>query len=143
MAEDRSTEGCTAGPIAKLVRVKDDDTEVVYTAMNWRLPLDGKQKDISNFRDGRRKANTLTDATFSADVVWDPDDPPTTEANMGLRLGMNLKVRCYTDETHFFEVFVKVATISPALANIDGDVVMMPFTAGLNNNEIVYPLDPT
>lgn len=142
MSQDRSTEGATAGTVAKIVRLKDDATEVVLTAMNWRANFDPKLKDISNFRDGRRKAGTLPDGTMTCDVVWDPDDPPTTEANMGLRMNAAVTIRAYTDETHFWEAPFKVGQISPAMANIDGDVVMMPVSFGLNGS-VTYPTDPT
>jgi hypothetical protein len=141
MSTSRTTEGAVGGLIAKLVRVKPGTTptEVGLTGTNWRASFDPKLRDISNWRDGRRKAMTLPDGTITCDVVWDPDDPPTDEANMGMRMGVAMTIRCYTSDTDYFQVPVKVGVIGPAI-DLDGGVIIMAVTLAVNG-EITYPGD--
>lgn len=115
----------------------------VVPAANWKIDADAKLADASNFRDGRRKTGTLDDGTLSLDLVWDPDEQPTDVAVYNLRLGSQVTVKCYVDgdpsnpPTKFFQFPGVVGTIGPASA-VEGDVVRMPVTLGLNGT-ITYP----
>lgn len=141
MSQSRATEGAVAGLVAKIVRVKPGtpETEVGLTATNWRADFDPKLRDISNFRDGRRKANTLPDGTITCDVIWDLDDPPTDTTGMGMRMGVAMTMRCYVSATDYFLVPVKVGRMAPAF-ELDGGVLVMPVTFAVNGN-ITYPGD--
>jgi hypothetical protein len=143
MSTSRTTEGALSGQLAVIKRAKPGTpvTETTLVMTNWNFPIDGKLKDISNFRDGRRVAGTLPNATLSGDVVWDPDGYPTDVSGMGLRPGQTVTIRLYVnaEQDDFFQAVFKVATIGPRVA-VDNDVLMMPVTFQLNSG-IDFPGD--
>lgn len=106
-------------------------------AINWSLAIDGKVKDVSNFRDGRSKVGTLTDATLSATVVWDSADLPTASGAANLRASVSVAIKCYVDAVKYFTATYVISTIGPKNEGPEG-VMMMDFTAGLSGT-LTYP----
>ncbi len=129
----------TEGQIAKVTLTMTGGTLTTIPGTNWKLNLDAKTKDVSNFRDGRRRWDTLHDATLTVTLVWDSAEQPTKAATTGVRLGVTGTAKCYTDATKFFEVPVIVAQIEPENSGVE-DVVMMNVTFELDGS-ITYPVD--
>lgn len=107
-------------------------------AMNWKLDLDAKVKDASNFRDGRKKAATLDDGTLTFTVFWDSADDPTNTGSGNMRLGVTAVAQCYVTAAKFFSVPVIISKIGPENKGVE-DLVMMDVTAELNGT-ITYPV---
>ncbi len=115
----------------------------VLPGVNWKLSGDGKPADASNWRDGRRRENTLEDGTLTLDLVWDAGDSPSKVAGYNLRLGTKVDVNCYVDgsaaaaPTKYFVFPGIITNINPESA-VEGQVVRYPITLMLNG-AITYP----
>jgi hypothetical protein len=113
--------------------------DTIVPGTGWKLQLDGKPKDVSNFRDGRKRKGTLPDASLTMTLVWDAGEQATKASVTGIRLGVTGTAKCFTDATKFFSVPVIVAQIEPENEGVEG-VVMLPVTLQLNG-AITYPVD--
>jgi hypothetical protein len=129
----------TPGQVAVLkATIGAGSTDYVFPAINWKLSVDGKVVDVSNFRDGRYKVGTLPDATLTFTLIWDANDEPTSTAAASVRTGLQGSAKCYTDSTHYFVVPICVST---ADVNNDGveDVLKLDVSCGLSG-QITYPV---
>lgn len=130
----------TQGAVAVFTLTMVGGSLQTVPGVNWKLDLDGKLADTSNFRDGRSKSGTLPDGTLTCTLVWDAGEQPTKVADTGLRLGVGGIAKCYTDATHFFSVPVVCGTIGLDNGGVES-VLMVDTTFGLNG-AITYPIDP-
>jgi hypothetical protein len=108
-------------------------------AMDWKLDMDAKLKDVANFKDGRRQKATLADADFSAKVLWDADAMPHDPAGLGLVPGAEIIAKCYTDSVKFFSAPIVIAKCT-ATSEIEN--VLMYDITGKQNGPIVFPVIP-
>jgi hypothetical protein len=123
-----------AGPVAVLkfsYLIADTLTAVVQPAMNWKLNIDGKLVDVSNFLSGRTPALTLTDVDFECTLVYDDNNPPTDTDLANIRPGTLLVVQCYTNATKFYSLSAMVSTIAPGIESLE-DVHKIPVTAKIS-----------
>jgi hypothetical protein len=108
-------------------------------AMDWKLDMDAKLKDVANFKDGRHQKSGLADADFSAKILWDADLMPHDPAGSGIVPGAAIICLCYTSATKFFSAPIAIAKCT-ASSEIEG-VVMYDVT-GKQNGPIVFPVIP-
>jgi hypothetical protein len=122
----------TGGAIAVLKK-----GTAVVPAMDWKLDMDSKLKDVANFKDGRRQKATLPDADFSAKMLFDADDMPHDPAGLGFVPGAEVSVNGYVSLTKFYVIPITIAkcTVSSEIENI----VMYDVT-GKQNGPIVPPV---
>lgn len=130
----------TEGEVAILTVTMTGGTLSTLPGINWKLALDANTKDVSNFRDGRKRKGTMNDAVITVSLVWDAGEQQTKVAATGLRLGVTGICKCYTDATHFFSVPIIVGAMEPENEGVEG-VVMMGITLEANG-AITYPVDP-
>ncbi len=123
-----------AGPVAIL---KIGTTTV--PGINWKLNIDGKLANVSNFRDGRWNAETLDDVDLSFSVVWDAAAPPSDTNLLDLRPGITVAAKCFTDSTHFFLLNAIVGTVEPGIDSMES-VIMYPVTAKIQGS-ITWPVN--
>ncbi len=121
----------TAGPVALLKAAPSPSgTPSTRPGINWKLDIDAKQTDTSNFEVGRSASPTLEDATLSFTLVWDTSDQPFDPAKSGIDSGLNILARLYTDASHYYAGTFAVATVGPGVDGLES-VVMYPVTAKL------------
>lgn len=131
-----------SGQYAKLV-TNYNSTNTTAAAINWTLNIDPKAKDISNFRDGRLRAKTLQDATWTATVVHDAGAAEYLTANGGLIDGQIITAYFYvgnssTNTNYAFTVPSMITATSPKNDGPEG-VVMYEIQGGLHNGTVTYP----
>jgi hypothetical protein len=121
------------------IKVIVASTPVTIPAINWKLDIDAKLKDVSNFRDGRFRKRTLQDATLTFTLVWDSSAEPNLSANGAFVDGTAFVANCYVDEaaSKFFAVPAVVSTVGPANEGVEG-VIMYEVTA-LLSGAVTYP----
>lgn len=121
----------TAGPVA-LFKVAPSPAGTPATApgINWKLTIDGKLVDISNFQVGRYPNPTLEDADLSFTLVWDGSNQPFDPAKSGIDAGLDILGKLYTDASHFYIGTFTVSTVEPGVDGLE-NVVMYPVTAKL------------
>jgi hypothetical protein len=131
----------TAGQTAVLkLSMTGGTADTIVPGVNWKLNLDAKTRDVSNFRDGRARIGTLADATLSVSMVWDSAEQQTkASSGTGIRLGVTGTAKCFTDASKFFSVPVIVAQVGPNNEGVEG-VVTNDVTFELNGS-ITYPTD--
>jgi hypothetical protein len=127
----------TAGPVA--VMKIGTTTPVTVPGTDWKLDIDAKLKDCSNFLDGRIYVGTLPEGDFSCTIIWDSSAMPTDPAGLNLVPGANVTTKLYTSATKFFSVPLTIAKIEVE-SKIE-DVVMFKVTAK-QTGPIVYPVTP-
>ena len=129
-----------SGALAKAT-VDVGGSPVVFPSINWKLDIDPKLKDVSNFRDGRFRKKTLQDATLTLTLVWDSAAQPNAAANGGIVDGAAISVKCYVDEsaTKFFLVPGVIGSIGAANAGPE-DVIMLDITVNLSGGVVTYPV---
>ena len=120
-----------------VIRTVVGNTNTNLAAINWTLNIDGKLKDVSNFRDGRFRAKTLQDATVSFTVVHDGSAAAYLAANGSLIDGQAMSIYCYTNTAAYFTVPAMVSTVSPKNEGVEG-VVMIDVTAVMHNGTVTY-----
>jgi hypothetical protein len=125
-------------PTGGSVAVLKKGTTVV-PAMDWKLSMDAKLKDVANFKDGRRQKTTLADADFSAKMLWDADAMPHDPAGFGFVPGAEITMLCYTSATKFFSAPIVISKCD-ASSEIEG--VAMYDISGKQNGPIVFPVIP-
>lgn len=108
--------------------------------MDWKLEIDPKLKDISNFLDGRKKIKTLQDGKFTSKIIWDQDEVPTDPAGMNLVDGASVTVHAFVDATRFFVIAGLVAKLTPGSAM--EDALTMDIEVDLSGASIIYPVLP-
>lgn len=107
--------------------------------MDWKLSLDAKLKDVSNFKDGRRRVGTLDDGDFSSKMLVDADDPPYDPAGLNLIPGAEIVALLYTTPTAFFSVPITIEKIDVE-SEVEG--VVMWNISGKQNGPATYPIVP-
>lgn len=115
-------------------------TDVTTPATKWKLTIDGKVYDASNFRDGRRRFETLDDFTLDFTLVWDGAEQQTKLASTSIRVGQTGTAKCYVDATHFFLAPIIISTMGPENGGVESLVTQD--VQGLANGSITYPTDP-
>jgi hypothetical protein len=113
----------------------------IVPATNWKLSIDPKIKDISNFLTGRLKMGTLPDCKLTTTIIWNTSEMPTDPAGLNIVAGATAVARCFVDETHFFEVPGIISKLDPHLSSIE-DVVMEDIELDLSGGDIIYPVIP-
>lgn len=118
----------TSGQYAA-IQVTPTNTAVTLPAINWTLNSTANSKDVSNFRDGRRRTPTLNDWSVSLTLVWDSAADPLLLVNGLLVQGTLIPiVTMFTDaaqtNTKAFSGPGIVSTITPKASGVE-DVVMM------------------
>lgn len=106
-------------------------------AMGWKLNIDGKLVDVSNFLTGRTPALTLVDVDLSFTQIYDDSAPPTDSDLVNLRPGVLFTAQCYTNATKFYTLTAMVATIEPGVDSLE-DVGRIPVTAKISGT-LTYP----
>lgn len=107
--------------------------------MDWKLSIDGKIKDVANFKDGRHKKVTLPDATFTSKVLFDADDPPYDPSGLNFVEGAEITALLYVDATHFYSVPLVIGKIDIE-SEIEG--VLMYNISAEQNGPITRPVVP-
>lgn len=124
----------TSGNYA-VVTFTPNSTPITVPAINWNLTWDGNSKDVSNFRDGRRRVETLPDYHLSLTLVWDIAANPLLTANGGIALGTQLNTTLYCDQsntnTKAWTGPVIVSTLAPKNEGVEG-VVMLDVSCDAN-----------
>lgn len=105
-------------------------TPYTLPGTNWRLSVDAKVKDTSNFRDGRLKTETLHDANFTIDIIWDTAAEPNVTAGGGLVPGASMTVNFQVGSSKNFTGTFIIATVEPENPGLE-DVVMYHVTGEL------------
>ena len=114
----------TKGPIALIkTAAAPSGTPATIPAINWKLDIDGKLKDISNFAVGRFPQGTLEDADLSCTLVWDSASMPHDPAGAGIDTGLDILVKCLTDATLFYSGTFTISTVGPGVSAME-DVLM-------------------
>ena len=106
-------------------------------AMNWKLNIDGKLVDVSNFLYGRQPALTLVDVDLEFTMVYDDSAPPTDSDLVNLRPGVLFTAQCYTNSTKYYTLSAMVSTINPGIDSLE-DVGRIPVTAKISGT-LTYP----
>ena len=114
------------------------NSNTTFAAINWSGNIDGKLKDVSNFRDGRFRLKTLQDSTWSFTVVHDSGAAEYLSANGNIVDGSVMTLKAYTDNTNSFQVPVMIATVGPKNEGPEG-TVMVDVTAMQHNGVVTYP----
>lgn len=122
-----------SGDIAKVTVGAIDQPGV-----NWKLDIDGNEKDASNFRDGRNVKTTLVNVTATFTLVWDSFLEPTISGGGLLIPGTTATIKFYTDAAKFFSGSFTVTKIGPENKGPE-DLMMMDVTAKING-VLTYPL---
>jgi hypothetical protein len=96
-------------------------TALEYPGVNWTLNDDAKLDDVSNFRDGRRRIDTLKDATLEFELIYDENDAPDKSTALNLQAGVKVTVKAYVNnaQTKFWEFPGRIATISTGAESKD------------------------
>lgn len=110
----------------------------VVPGINWKLTYDPKLKDISNFRDGRSKKDTLPDGSVTLRLIWDASNPATKASGFNLRAAATVTAYCFVDATNYFVLPGIVGPIGPENPGLE-DVVGMDVTIEYSNGTFVYP----
>lgn len=128
----------TAGPVA-IIKTKggSESSAATKPAINWKLDIDPKAKDYSNFKDGRTRVKTLQDAILTFTLVYDNAANPFLSANGGLTDGSTILADCYTDATNFFALSACITKVSPGISGME-DVLMADVEASLIG-VVTYP----
>lgn len=105
-------------------------------AMDWKLDLDAKLKDVANFKDGRHQKATLPDADFSAKMLFDADAMPHDPAGLGIFPGAEIVALCFVTPTKSYSAPIVIGKCTIA-SEIEG-IVMYDVT-GKQNGPIVPP----
>lgn len=123
-----------------IIKLTQGNTNTVLPAINWNLPIDGKLKDVSNFRDGRFRCKTLQDSTLTFTVVHDAGAPEYLSGNGQLVDGQVINAQCFTgsNSNAYFNVPCMVSTVGPKNEGVEG-VVMYDVTALQHNGTVGYP----
>jgi hypothetical protein len=108
-------------------------------AMGWKLQIDGKLVDISNFQTGRTPALTLVDVDLSFTLVHDITAPATDSDLMNLRPGVLFTAQCYTDTAKYYTLTAMISTINPGIDSLE-DVGKLPVTAKISGT-LTYPVN--
>lgn len=133
-----------AGQFAKLV-TNFNSTNTTVAAINWTLTIDPKvTAGVSNFRDGRLRAKTLQDATWSATVVHDTGAAEYLAANGGLIDGQVITAYFYvgnssSNANYAFTVPSMITMITPKNEGVE-NVVMYEVQGGMHNGTVTYPV---
>jgi hypothetical protein len=127
------------GPVAVL-KLKGGSlgSAAVVPGINWKIDIDPKLKDVSNFKSGRFRAPTLGDCTFSTTLVYDTSTNPFLDANGGLKAGAVITADCYVDATNFFEVPLMISKVGAEVSALE-DVTMCAIEAQLHDGTVAYP----
>ena len=111
------------------------NTAITVPGINWNLNLTSNPRDVSNFRDGRRRQGTLNDFTFSLTLVWDSAANPLLAANGGINQGTQMNVTAFTDQaqtnTKAWVLPVIITSIGPKNEGVEG-VIMMDVNCDAN-----------
>ena len=123
-----------------ILKLTQGNTNTVLPAINWSLPIDGKLKDVSNFRDGRFRCKTMQDSTLTFTVVHDAATPEYLASGGQLVDGQVLVAQCFmgSNTNAYFLVPCMVSTVGPKNEGVEG-VVMYDVTALQHNGAITYP----
>jgi hypothetical protein len=132
-----------AGQFGKLV-TQFNSTNTTAAAINWNLTVDPKAKDVSNFRDGRFRAKTLQDATWSATIVHDSAAAEYLAANGGLVDGQIVTAYLYvgnssSNANYAFTVPSMITSVGPKNEGVEG-VIMYEVQGALHNGTVTYPV---
>ena len=119
-----------SGPTALL---KIGASPATVPGMNWKLSIDGKLVDVSNFLFGRQPAFTLEDVDFEFVLVWDDSAPPTDTDLLNMRPGTVISGQCYTNGTKYFALSAMVSTVAPGVDSLE-DVLKLPVTAKISGS---------
>jgi len=90
--------------------------------INWKLHLDPKVVDKSNFRDGRIKNATLPDGTLTLTIVYDQADSPFKTTGGNITMGATGTARCFVDATHYWTVPVIVGPLDLENSGMEDDL---------------------
>jgi hypothetical protein len=125
------------------IKVNSGSNTATLAAMNWSLEIDPKAKDVSNFRDGRFRAVTGQDATWTATIVHDTSAAAWLSANGGLVDGAVVTAYCFmannTNTNTAFIVPSMITKLNPKAGGFE-DVVQIEITGMLHNGSITYPV---
>lgn len=117
----------TVGSVAVLKLQLAGATAAVSTpGMNWKFDMDGKTKDVSNFRDGRVRVGTLGDSTITMQIPHDQAAPSYlagSASGYSLTLGATGTANLYVSATNFYSVGVIVAKIGDNNEGVEGVVL--------------------
>lgn len=125
-----------AGPTAVL-KISVSSSFVVQPAISWKLSIDGKLTDISNFLTGRTPALTLTDVDFEFTLIYDDSTPPTDSDLANIRPGTVISGQCYVNSSKFYALSAMISTVAPAIESLE-DVLKLPVTAKITGT-LTYP----
>lgn len=134
----------TVGQVAvvKLTTGSGGGTDWVGAGVNWKLNIDPKTVDKSNFRDGRIRNKTLQDADLSLTLVYDQGDSPFKLTTGNLLDGLISTAKCFVDATHYFVVPGIVSSVGVENPGMEDDL-MLDIGIQLSNNgtisTVTYP----
>lgn len=122
-----------SGDVAKFTFATFDQPGI-----NWKLDIDGNEKDASNFRDGRAVKTTLVNVTATVTLIWDTTVQPTSASGGPITIGSTAACKFYTDATKFFSGSFTVCKIGPENKGVE-DLITMDATLKING-ALTYPL---
>jgi len=131
----------TTGKVAKLtISMAGGKADWLGPGINWKLNVDPKLVDKSNFRDGRLKNPTLTDATCNLTLVYDKADPlfKTGATAASVLAGASGTAKLYVDDTAFYTMPFVIGPVGVENPGMEDDV-MVDLELSLSGGDITPP----
>lgn len=123
-----------------VVQVTPGNTPIEVPSVNWDLKVNSNAKDVSNFRDGRKRWPTLQDWSMSLTLVWDSAANPLIAANGGIVPGAFVGITAFVSTANTTnEAWVGngiVSSVNPKDSGVE-DVIM--YDCVIDANGIITP----
>lgn len=110
--------------------------------INWKLDIDPKVVDKSNFRDGRIRNPTLQDAHLTLTLVYDQADSPFKVTGGHVLDGASGTAKLYTDATHYFSVPIILSAVGVEFGGVEEDLMLnvgFDLSSDGTNSTVTYP----
>lgn len=117
----------------------------ITPAQSWNLTIDGKPKEVSNSRDGRKRIRGRADASGTFTLAYDMQSgaQPTDPAGANLADGTVVTLQLFTDSTanKFYQLSAIIENIKPGIGGFD-DALMFEVAFSLESGSVTYPVLP-
>ena len=125
-----------SGPAALL---KLGASPATACAMNWKLNIDAKLVDASNFQYGRQPVATLTDVDFEFAVVWDQSTRRPTPTWRTFATARRFRASATPPAASTSRLSAVIGTLAPGVDSLE-DYLKMPITAKISGT-LTYPIN--
>ena len=134
----------TVGQVAqvKLTCGAGGTADWIGPGINWKLNIDPKVVDKSNFRDGRIRNKTMQDADGTLTLVYDQNDSPFKTTGGNVLDGLSGTAKFFVDATHYFSCPFIIAGVGVENPGMEDDL-MLDITINLSSDgthsTVTYP----